>query len=477
MREQNNDVERRIAQSALAEKNTVTTSSSSSSSDSFEYTPWPGLRGEAKELKARLASATEEQTRINGQILDLALSLPNLTSDDTPSGDTPRVVGYINANAKTAQETRTIEGGASWPSHVEIGTRLDLLDFTAAAHTSGWGWYFLKDQGAMLEQALVQYALEVAMRRGWRMVTPPSIVYSHLAAGCGFRPRDQHGERQIYVLQQAAKGQVKAELSMAGTAEIPLAGMKANVHVHADELPLKVVGVSRCYRAEAGARGADTKGLYRVHEFTKVEMFAWTLPDQAGKAGQAEPSRASVVFDDMISIQSEILSSLGLPCRILEMPSMDLGASATRKRDIEVFFPCRRRRRHHHHHQHHHPSKDDESKDAHDHDDDHDLDHDEEGWGEVTSASICSDYQTRRLATRLCLPFSSSSSSSSSSEKNDGRRSSSFPHTVNGTAMAVPRVLAALLEHGWDESSSSIYVPEVLRPWMRGQERICKWER
>jgi seryl-tRNA synthetase len=180
---------------------------------------------------------------------------------------------------------------------------------------------------------------------------------------------------------------------------------------------MKRVGVSRCYRAEAGARGVDTKGLYRVHEFTKVEMFAWTRPSGAA---------STEVFEEMLSIQTEILESLGIHCRILEMPSMDLGASATRKRDIEAFFPSRRPK--------------------------------DNGWGEVTSASICTDYQSRRLATRLDL-------------RSQGGKIG-FPYTVNGTALAVPRVLAAILENNWDEDNMEVKIPEVLWPWMDGVKVI-----
>lgn len=343
------------------------------------------------------------------------------------------------------------------------------------------GLVFLKNEAVMLEQALIQYSLEVAMKRGWTLVTPPSIVYTHIAAACGFQPRDQHGEQQIYVLQQAEKDRRKPELCLAGTAEIPLAGMKANTTMNQDELPLKLVGVSRCYRAEAGARGVDTKGLYRVHEFTKVEMFAWTSPvpeDSSSLSSTISSASSEAIFNEMVEIQSEILTSLDLSCRILEMPSTDLGASATRKRDIEAYFPSRHRRRHRRFHQ---PGIDqDQSHGNVDADgNSHSNDGDESGWGEVTSASICSDYQTRRLATRVRLASSPSSSSSSSSltpanHHGHGHGQLTYPHTVNGTALAVPRVLAALLENGWDPNERAVRIPHVLRPWMRGLDMITR---
>jgi seryl-tRNA synthetase len=371
---------------------------------------------EARALKENISTVDLKLSAIMSEVDFLAASIPNLTSDATPRGDVPTVVGYINEHPEPDPST----SDRVWRSHVHIGRELNLLDFAGAATTSGWGWYFLLNGAAQMEQALIQYALSIAKNRGWGMVSPPSMVYSHIAAACGFQPRDQNGESQIYSIQQSA-GDVgqKPELCLAGTAEIPLAGMKANTNLEEADLPMKRVGVSRSFRAEAGARGVDTKGLYRVHEFTKVEMFAWTLPSN---------DASSQVFDEMLDVQTSILQSLGLHCRILEMPSTDLGASATRKRDIEVFFPSRR-------------PKDD-------------------GWGEVTSASTCTDYQSRRLATRLEL------------RSNGGK--SVFPYTVNGTALAVPRVLAAILENGWNEKKGEVAVPEVLWPWMDGTRVIKK---
>jgi seryl-tRNA synthetase len=283
----------------------------------------------------------------------------------------------------------------------------------------------LTNEAALLELALVQYALSVAVKRGWKIVSPPSIVYSHIAAACGFRPRDQNGEQQVYALQQAEKDKErgKPELSLAGTGEIPLAGMKANQVLEEEELPLKVIGVSRCYRAEAGSRGLDTKGLYRVHEFTKWRCLRGQCP-----MGQNRGFRTQACLQGDGGDPKEILRALGLHCRILEMPSTDLGASATRKQDIEAYFPSRR-------------EKDD-------------------GWGEVTSASICTDYQARRLGTRV--------------RTDKFGRKTEWPHTVNGTAMAVPRVLAALLENGWDEKEMCVRIPAALQPWTGGMDVIRK---
>lgn len=385
-------------------------------------------RTAAKELRRKLGSLQGEWDHASRDIQDYLHALPNLTSSLTPRGDEAHLKEYINYDPELASERRSEQ-----VSHVDIGKTLDLLDFTSSSTSTGWGWYYLKNEAALLEQALVQYALTVAMRRGWKPVSPPSIVYSHIANACGFQPRDQNEEQQIWSIEQNQREQGKPKRSLSATAEIPFAAMYAGTTIDHARLPLKVVGPSRCYRAEAGARGVDTKGLYRVHEFTKVEMFAWTDAGAVDLESEDWTAHATNAFNEMVEIQKEILSSLGLRCRVLEMPSTDLGASAYRKIDIEAFFPSR------------------SGKDG--------------GWGEVTSASICTDYQSKRLGTKM-------------KRRGPGAKSTdenvSHPHTVNGTAMAVPRVLAAILENGWSRDKETVTIPEVLRPYMGGITEICR---
>ncbi|KAK5175742.1 ATP-dependent rRNA helicase spb4 [Saxophila tyrrhenica] len=376
---------------------------------------------EAKRMKEDLRQFEVWEGEAVEEMLALGLEVPNLSEGSTPVGKDAVVLAHINEPPNS--DERTIGR-----SHVDIGKELGILDFESSATTSGWGWYFLQNEGALLEQALVQYALEVAMKRGWKIMTPPSLVYEHIASACGFMPRDQNGETQRYEIasDQTGPSSDKPSLVLAGTAEIPFAGSQANKTMTASELPLKVIGPSRCYRAEAGARGVDTKGLYRVHEFTKVEMFAWTAPatPQEGRfgSGDEEPSQSDIVFEEMLAIQQEIISGLGLHAQIVEMPSTDLGAAAARKVDIEASFPSRK------------------SING--------------GYGELTSASICTDYQTRRLGTRLKFPAGGALG---------------FPHTLNGTALAVPRVIACILENGWNENDRTVTIPECLRKWVPGQ--------
>ncbi|TQS31702.1 hypothetical protein Golomagni_08010, partial [Golovinomyces magnicellulatus] len=314
------------------------------------------IQSQARELKKEISVIEDDEEAAQKEIEALALELPNLTAEETPRGEEAELLSYIN-NPPVFDES----AGNPWRSHVHIGTELGILDFASAATCSGWGWYYLVGAAAQLEQALIQYSIAVASKHGWKQVSPPSMVYSHIGSACGFHPRDQHGEQQIYAIAQPKEDIERGvpEMSLAGTSEIPLAGMKAMTTIEISDLPLKRVAVSRCYRAEAGARGANTKGLYRVHEFTKVEMFAWTPADE---------DIGRDVFEEMLDIQTEILESLDLHCRVLSMPASDLGASAIRKVDMEAWFPSRQKV--------------------------------SDGWGEVTSASMCTDYQARRLMTR-----------------------------------------------------------------------------
>lgn len=390
------------------------------------------LRTEAQRIKDESQTKNARINVCTDEIHRLALSLPNLSSRETPVGDDPRLIGYINFDPNNPPAWATTDAkNQHQRNHVTLGTNLGLLDFPSASTTSGWGWYYLTNDGAMLEQALIHYALRLARNRGWKVISPPSIVYSYIAEACGFQPRDQHNEQQIWALERGSsereKERLKPQRSLAGTAEIPLAGMLAGREVEGGELPIRVVAASRCYRAEAGARGVGTKGLYRVHEFTKVELFGWADADadtNVNEGGGGGKSTSDILFSELIDLQREILTSLNLPCRILEMPTADLGASATRKCDIETLFPSRLTGGN--------------------------LD---SAWGEITSASICTDYQSRRLGTRV-------------RGGGPGRKESRFPHTVNGTAIAIPRVLAAIIENGWDEGVGGIVVPEVLRMWM-----------
>lgn len=350
------------------------------------------------EIKKSLGVLELEHAQCAADILSKAESLPNLI--DSQVGDRQTIVECINCSSE-------LDAMASLPptkhDHLDVAEKLQLVDFKTAARVSGASWYYLVGDGALLEQALVQYSLKKARQHGYRMVIPPSIVKNDVIGACGFRPNDQNGERQIYTLEHG-------DLGLTGTAEIPLGALhSATDFDRKQQLPLKYVGVSRAYRAEAGARGRDTKGLYRVHEFTKVELFHFTQPDSSGSE-----------LEQLRKFQTEIIAELGLKARMVRMPADDLGAPALMKYDCEAWMPGRR------------------------------------DWGELTSSSNCGDYQARRLGIRY--------------RGHDNKLS--YVHTLNGTCMAVPRVIVAIIEQNYDEATKSIVVPKVLREYMDGKERI-----
>lgn len=295
---------------------------------------------DAKTLKAHVHALFSKAEELEAELLSLALLLPNDTHTETPIGP------------ESAATIRSTHGPEPLPAnplrdHVHIGKTLDLFDLESGATVSGSSWYFLRNEGALLELALTNYAMSLALRRGFTPMTTPDVVKADIAQRCGFQPRDPSGgsPSQNYYLEREGGQQ---ELVLAGTAEIPLAGSFANKLYEENQLPIKVAGLGRAFRAEAGARGADTRGLYRVHQFSKVELFSVTR--------QAE---SEAMMEELGALQCEIFEGLGIPFRqgglffdqdvflislyhrILEMPTEELGASAFRKIDMEAWMPGR----------------------------------------------------------------------------------------------------------------------------------------
>lgn len=359
------------------------------------------VKSDLKELKQEAKSLNSKIDEYETKLMVAGDLVPNLISPDAFVPE-PQVVDMLNDNngARPLMAKNT--------DHVSVGKELGLVELDAASRVSGSSWYYLIGQGALLEQALVNYALSKARAHGFNMVIPPSIVRQEIAGACGFRPRDQNGEQQIYNIENS-------DLCLTGTAEIPLAGLYSDSII---EFPKdgpnaglkKVVGVSRSYRAEAGARGRDTKGLYRVHEFTKVELFAWADTHE----------RSISTLEEILNLQKEIVSELGLTARVLNMSPDELGSPAFKKYDIEAWMPGRR------------------------------------DWGEVTSASNCTDFQARRMHTKY--------------RNSDGNLV--FAQTLNGTAMAVPRVIVAILETFYEADKNRVKIPKAIQKWMDDQEYI-----
>lgn len=354
-------------------------------------------------LKPRIKVNNDLKQQLEDSLHSQVANLPNFIHEDVQSEQV--LLEYINPTEfllveNAPKDYPLVEDPKR--DHKDIMERFGIVNFTKATANSGRGWYYLLGGAAMLEQALVQYALSSARKAGFQMVIPPSIVKTEITNACGFKPRDQNNETQVYELPD--------DLCLTGTAEIPLASLYSDHEFKGKDLPLNMVGVSRSYRAEAGAAGRDTRGLYRVHEFTKVELFCWTKPEQSEDT-----------FNKLVDFQRDFVRSLGLTARVLVMPSDDLGNPAFKKIDIEVLMPGRG------------------------------------AWGEVTSTSNCLDFQSRRLTTKF-----------RDSDK------SKFVHTLNGTACAVPRVILAIIENFYDPIRDVIVIPEVLRPYMDDMEFISK---
>ncbi len=353
------------------------------------------LIAEGKKIKdeiSRLESEAEETLKL----LDLEGSkIPNMAHPDAPVGKEDK------DNTEVARFGEPVKFPFKAKDHVELMEALDLIDFETAARVSGSKFYYLKNEAVLLEMALTRYALDILKKHGFTLTITPDIAREEILEGTGFNPRG--AESNIYALEGTGT-------CLIGTAEIPLGGYYAGQIVDFSDGPILMAGVSHCFRREAGAAGQYSKGLYRVHQFTKIEMFAFT---------KAEESDA--MHDKLREIEEEIFNTLGIPFRVVDTCTGDLGAPAYRKFDLEAWMPGRG----------------------------------EEGdWGEITSTSNCTDFQARRLGIRY---------------KNDEGKNV-HAHTLNGTAIAISRGLISVIENGQQEDGS-IRIPEKLVPYC-GFDRI-----
>ncbi|MCA9267655.1 MAG: serine--tRNA ligase, partial [Planctomycetales bacterium] len=288
--------------------------------------------------------------------------------------------------------------------HVQLAEKHDLIDFAGGSAVAGHGFYFLKNDAVLLEMALTRYVLDMLIADGFTPTITPDLARNEILEGIGFIPRGD--ETQIYSVENT-------DLSLVATAEITLGGLLSGKVLDEEQLPIKVCGISHCFRTEAGAHGKATRGLYRVHQFTKVEMFAFTAGDVAV---------SDAMLDHFCQLECRIFDGLGIPYRVVDTATGDLGGPAYRKFDLEAWMPGRG----------------------------------EAGeYGEVTSTSNCTDYQSRRLDIRY---------------KRKGEKGTQLVHTLNGTAVAISRGLIAVLENH-QQADGSILVPAALRPLM-GKDRI-----
>ncbi|MBW3578543.1 MAG: serine--tRNA ligase [Actinobacteria bacterium] len=335
----------------------------------------------AAELKEPLRRAEEEQVAVAEARDEALAAIPNLPHPDAPAGGEDDSVELRREGSKP-------EFDFGVRDHVELLEPPGALDLARAAKVSGARFFYLKGEGALLEFALVRYALDVAMRHGHQPVIPPVLVRDEALYGTGFFPTD---EQQIFAMRDDP-------LYLVGTSEVSLAGMHMDEIL--DTVPVRYAGFSSCFRREAGSYGRDTRGVFRVHQFDKVELFSFVGPD----ASSDEHER-------ILAIEEEIMGGLGLHYRVVDIASGDLGASAARKFDLEAWLPG------------------------------------QDAYREVTSCSNTTDYQARRLRVRW--------------RRDDG--STELVHTLNGTALAVQRTIIALVETH-QNADGSVVVPEVLQP-------------
>lgn len=342
---------------------------------------------EGKSIKDEIAKKEAELSEAENQLEIAGRKIPNMAHPDTPIGK----LDTENLEVKKVGEIRKFDFQVK--DHVELGESLDILDFDRGTKVSGPKFYYLKNEAVFLEQALIMYALNVLRKHGFTPFITPDVARQEILQGIGFNPRGN--ESNVYCIEDEGT-------CLVATAEITLGGYHSNEILDKSSLPLMYCGLSHCFRREAGSAGQFSKGLYRVHQFDKVEMFVYSLPEESDK-----------MHEKLRLIEEEIFSGLGLPFHVVDTCTGDLGAPAYRKWDLEAWMPGRNGGE----------------------------------YGEVTSTSNCTDYQARRLNVKY--------------KDDDGKNK--YVHMLNGTAIAVGRAMLAILEN-YQNEDGSVTIPEVLVP-------------
>ncbi len=343
---------------------------------------------EGQRIKEAIVIKERELDDVKKSLHEILIHIPNMAHPDAPIGKEDK------DNSEISRFGYPTKFEFQPKDHVQLAESLDLIDFETGAKVSGSKFYFLRNEAVYLELALVRYAMDILRKHGFILTITPDIAREEVVSGIGFIPRGE--ESNIYTLEGTGT-------CLVGTAEITLGGYFAGEIIDLSKGPILLAGLSHCFRREAGAAGQYSKGLYRVHQFSKVEMFAYTTADQSDE-----------LLEKLLSIEEEVFQGLGIPYRVVDTCTGDLGAPAWRKFDVEAWMPGRG----------------------------------ENGeWGEVTSTSNCTDYQARRLEIRY---------------RENGKIR--HAHTLNGTAIAVSRALIALLENG-QRADGSIAIPVALAPY------------
>lgn len=352
--------------------------------------PSDEMIAEGKRLRAELADLEVKLKEADTELTNRLWQLPNMTQPDVPIGGEEDSVEIKKWGEQT---TGAVD-------HLDYAVGRDWVDFERGAKVAGAKFYYLKGDLALLENAITQFALDFVTKKGFTFMTVPNMVNSRVATGTGFAPRSSDQSDEYFI-----EGE---DLSLIATAEMPLTGYHADEILDEDKLPLLFAGLSPCYRKEAGTYGKHTRGLFRVHQFNKLEMYAFTLPEQSAE-----------IHEKIREFEEELWQAIGIPYHIINIASGDLGAPASKKYDIEYWSKV------------------------------------DGNYRELTSCSNCTDFQARNLNIRV--------------RRKDGKVE--MVHTLNGTAVSLARSLVAVMEHN-QTADGKLNVPEVLRPYMGGRETI-----
>lgn len=341
-----------------------------------------------KQIKEEISAIENEEKQISQELEDAARKIPNMVHPDVPVGK----LDTENLEVKKVGIPRKFDFEPK--DHVQLGESLDIIDFDRGTKVSGPKFYYLKNEAVFLEQALIMYALNTLRKHNFKLFITPDVAKEDVLKGIGFNPRGN--ESNVYAIEDEGT-------CLVATAEITLGGYHQDEILNKENFPLLYGGLSHCFRREAGAAGQFSKGLYRVHQFDKVEMFAYSTPEQSNE-----------IHEKLRLIEEEIFEGLGIPFHVVETCTGDLGAPAYRKWDLEAWMPGRNGGE----------------------------------YGEVTSTSNCTDYQARRLNIKY--------------KDDDGKNK--YVHTLNGTAIAVGRAMLAILEN-YQNADGSVTIPPVLVPF------------
>lgn len=352
--------------------------------------PSDELIAEAKILKDELAAIEPQLKDTEDQYLALMSQIPNMMQSDVP----------IGAEEDSVEIKKWGDQNTGATDHLDFAVARDWVDFERGAKVASSKFYFLKSDLALLENAITQFALDLVMKKGFTYMTVPHMVSGRIAQGAGFSPRSDIESNEYFVDGE--------DLSLIGTAEAPLTGYHADEILEERQLPLLYAGYSPSYRKEAGTYGKFNRGLFRVHQFNKLEMYIFALPEQS-----------SEMHEKILAIEEEIWQAIGIPYHVINIASGDLGAPASKKYDIEYWSPV------------------------------------DSMYRELTSTSNCTDFQARNLNIRV--------------RRESGDLEP--VHTLNGTAVSLARSLIAVIEH-YQNADGTLRVPEVLRPYLGGRETL-----